>query len=43
VLTGLVASCVAAATSGAGYAVRDSSRVAARPRAGSVRIRAPPR
>jgi hypothetical protein len=41
--TGLVASSVATATSGARYAVRDSRRVAARPRAGSARIRAPPR
>ena len=40
--TGLAASSVAAATSGAGYAVHDHGRAPARPRAGSARIRAPP-
>ena len=40
--TGLAASGVAVAMTGAGYAVRDSGRVSARPRVGSARIRAPP-
>jgi hypothetical protein len=40
--TGLAASSVAAATSGAGRPVRDFGRVTGRPRAGSARIRAPP-
>jgi hypothetical protein len=41
--TGLAASSAAAVTGGAGYAVHDYGRASAGPRAGSARIRAPPR
>jgi hypothetical protein len=41
--TVLAASSVAGAASGVGRPVRDSGRVTGRPRAGSARIRAPPR